>query len=82
MEKILNYKGYQSYCYFDENQGVYVGRVSNCDSSILFKGYSPTQINNEFINAVDLYLELCHKKGIMLSKHYSKANNTLKIGYY
>lgn len=64
----IYYKGFIA-CYgFDKAIGSYVAKVVNSDDTILCDGRSPKDVRKSMIDSIDLYLELCAKKGLINHK--------------
>lgn len=54
---ILEYKGYFGSVHFDVDDNIYNGRISNVSDMVFFCALKEEDIEKEFHNAVDDYLE-------------------------
>lgn len=55
----MEYKGYVAAVVFDEEDGIFVGRVVNTRDVIVFDGRSMDNVRRSFHCVVDEYLEDC-----------------------
>ena len=60
----FEYKGYTAQADFNDPNACYEGQVTNSQDLIRFRGYSPTDSQRAFQYGVDLYFEVCHKRGV------------------
>lgn len=67
----MNYRGYHARITFEEDDGVFVGRIAGIRDRILFEGESVDELENAFRGAVDDYLETCAARGKEPQKPYS-----------
>jgi predicted HicB family RNase H-like nuclease len=61
MKNILKYKGYAGNVNFDADDKVFHGRVLGITDVIGFEGASVTELEKDFHEAIDDYLETCCK---------------------
>ena len=68
----MEHRGYIAQIEFDEEAGVFSGRVINtAKDGIAFQGSSVDELQEAFIEAVDDYIEWCESSGEMPEKPYS-----------
>ncbi len=72
---MINYKGYIATIEYDEDARIFAGEVINTRSVITFQGSSVDEIEQEFHNSVDDYLEWCKEDGVEPEKPYSGRFN-------
>ena len=75
MSNILEYKGYHSKIEFDINDKVLRGKIEGINDLILFESGDIENIEFEFHNAVDDYLEFCKEVGKEPDKEYKGSFN-------
>ena len=63
MNNTLNYKGYEGSVQFDAADRIFHGRVPGIADIIGFEGESVTELEQDFRNAVEDYLETCREMG-------------------
>lgn len=63
MENILYYKGFTGSLEFSEADRIYHGRVQGIESLISYEGEGTEELEKDFHDAVDDYLELCKSRG-------------------
>lgn len=68
---MIKYKGFIGTVQYVEENKLLFGRVINSNDEITFQAESAKDIENEFIESVEAYLELCEKKGRKPDKTYS-----------
>jgi len=68
---MMTYKGYTAAVEFDEDAGVFSGRVTNVRDVITFVGKSVDELRAEFRASVDDYLAFCEERGEEPEKPYS-----------
>ena len=71
----MNYKGYIGKVEFDDEQHIFVGEVINTRTVITFQGSSVKELEEEFKNSVEDYLEWCKEDGVEYEKPYSGKFN-------
>lgn len=59
---MLQYKGYKGYAEFDDEAGLFHGEVLDLRDVITFQGTSVEELEREFRNSVDDYLEFCEER--------------------
>ncbi|SDB55193.1 Predicted nuclease of the RNAse H fold, HicB family [Pseudobutyrivibrio sp. YE44] len=72
---MMNYKGYIGKVEFDDEQHIFTGEVINTRTVITFQGSSVSELEEEFKNSVDDYLEWCKEDGVEPEKPYSGKFN-------
>lgn len=75
MANILKYKGYFARIEYSAEDGVLYGKIEGIKDLVNFESDSASEIENEFHNAVDDYLELCKELGQEPDKVYSGTFN-------
>ncbi len=60
---MISYMGYRAKVEFDDDAGVFHGRVINTRDLIFFEGTSVDELNREFRFSVDDYLSMCAERG-------------------
>jgi len=63
MDNILKHKGYIGSVNFDADDRIFHGRVMGLEDVIGFEGSTVNELEQDFHNAVDDYLETCHEIG-------------------
>ncbi|QTA86034.1 type II toxin-antitoxin system HicB family antitoxin [Desulfonema magnum] len=63
MNNILKYKNYTGSVIFDPDDRIFHGRVLGIGDMIGFEGTSVGELEEDFRNAVDDYLETCREIG-------------------
>lgn len=71
----LTYKGYQAEIEIDLEDQVLIGKVNNTQIDISFHASSVAQLQKEFKEAIDTYLEYCSKQKISPERGYSGVFN-------
>ena len=71
----MTYKGYVAKIEFDEDNNIFTGMVINTRTVITFSGTSVKELETEFKNSVEDYLEWCREDGISPEKPYSGKLN-------
>ena len=67
----MKYKGYMAQVEIDEKQGILFGKVLNIKDVITFKGNTVAELEQEFHNSVDDYLEWCAELGEETDRPFS-----------
>ena len=67
----MTYKGYVAKIEYDEDNNVFTGMVINTRTVITFSGTSVQELEKEFKNSVEDYLEWCKEDGVSPEKPYS-----------
>ena len=71
----MKYKGYVAKIEYDEDNRIFTGMVINTRTVITFSGTSVKELESEFKNSVEDYLEWCKEDGISPEKPYSGKLN-------
>lgn len=72
---MLNYKGYMGEAIYDDAMGTFSGRVVNAKAVGTFYGKTVGELESEFRNTIDYYLDLCRRKNIEPEKPFSGRFN-------
>ena len=75
MNNILQYKGYFTKVEYSVDDHLLYGKIEGIRDLVNFESESIEQVEQEFRNAVDDYLELCQELGQEPSKTYSGTFN-------
>ena len=67
----MKYKGYTAQIEIDEAAGILFGKVLDIKDTITFKGSTVRELEREFHNSVDDYLEWCNELGEEPDKPFS-----------
>ncbi len=68
---VMNYKNYSARVDFDDEDGIFVGRIAGIADAVSFHGASVAELRNAFREAVDDYIAACAKIGKQPQKSYS-----------
>lgn len=71
----MNYKGYIGEVEYDDEAKIFSGTVINTRTVITFQGTTVDELEKEFKNSVDDYLEWCRADGVEPEKPYSGRFN-------
>ena len=71
MDNMINYKEYTGSVHFDAEDRIFHGRVLGITDIIGFEGESVSQLEQDFKNAVDDWLETCAEIGKTPEKPFS-----------
>ena len=71
----MKYKGYIGTVGYSEEDKVFFGKIEGIKGLINFEGSSVDELERDFHEAVDSYIELCEAKGIKPQKSYSGSLN-------
>ena len=71
----MEYKGYYAKIEYSSEDNIFFGSIIGIDDSITFEGKSVTELETAFQEAVDDYLEMCHKIGKEPQKFYKGSFN-------
>ena len=63
MSSLLKHKGYLGTVQYSEEDNVLHGKVAGIRSLISYEGTTLEELKNDFIEAVDFYLESCEADG-------------------
>lgn len=75
MKNILEYKGYFTKIEFDSDSFVLRGKIEGINDFVDFESNTATEIESEFHNAVDSYLDFCKEVGKEPDKVYKGTFN-------
>jgi predicted HicB family RNase H-like nuclease len=76
MKNILKYKGYTGSVVFDAEDKIFHGRVLGLSSALIgFEGATVVEIEKDFQNAVDDYLNMCSEQGREPEKPFKGSFN-------
>jgi len=75
MKNILEYKGYYTKIEFSIEDKVLHGKIEGINDLVNFEAENAADIEKEFHNAVDDYLEFCERTGTEPSKPYRGVFN-------
>lgn len=78
-KNLMTYKGYIGSIEYSEEDGVFIGRLEGISDLIMFEGKSVKELEKDFREAVDDYLEGCRKKG-REPQRPAKGNFNVRIG--
>jgi len=71
----MEYKGHYAKIEYSSEDNIFFGSIIGIDDSITFEGKSVTELETAFQEAVDDYLEMCHKIGKEPQKFYKGSFN-------
>jgi len=71
MDNALKYKGYTARVEFSADDEVFVGRVLGIDDIVIFHGETVAELQKEFHDSIDFYIEVCAKEDKKPRKSYS-----------
>lgn len=72
---LLRYKGYSARPEYSAEDQVFYGRILGISDMVDFQSESAKELENEFHNAVDDYLEFCAEIGKKPEKEYNGVFN-------
>ena len=75
MKNYLEYKGYLGTVEFSADDKVFLGKIQGINDLILFEGESVTELENNFKESVDDYLETCKEIGKEPNKTFKGSFN-------
>lgn len=59
----MTYKGYSGHVAYDDEAGIFHGKVLDLKDVVTFQGKSVVEIERAFRDSIDEYLEFCHHRG-------------------
>jgi predicted HicB family RNase H-like nuclease len=71
----MNYKGFLGHVEYDEERKFFHGEILNTRSVITFQGTTVSEIEKEFKDSIDDYLDWCKERGKEPEKPYSGKFN-------
>lgn len=75
MNNILEYKGYYAKVEYIKEDEILFGKIEGINDLVTFQSDSAINIKDEFVSAVDDYLELCNELGKEPNKSYKGTFN-------
>ena len=75
MKNIMRHKGFIGSVHYSPEDDRFHGRIEGIDDLVSFEGRSVAELKKSFREAVEDYLELCHKAGKHLNKSYGGTFN-------
>ena len=69
MKNTLAYQAYAARIEFSSEDECFIGHIAGIKDSVGFRGQSVSELKAAFEEAVDDYLEACHKIGKHLKSH-------------
>lgn len=75
MKDTLEYKSYYASVHFDASDEIFHGKVLGINDLINFEGTSVKELKKAFKEAVDDYLDTCHRLGKQPDKAYKGSFN-------
>lgn len=60
---MMTYKNYIAHVEFDDEAEIFHGEVINTRDVITFQGKSVKELEKEFVNSIEDYLEFCAERG-------------------
>jgi predicted HicB family RNase H-like nuclease len=76
MDNVLKYKNFVATVKYSEEDEAFIGRLEGINSVVSFEGQSVEELKMAFKDAVESYLEFCHRKGITeMQKSYTGIFN-------
>ena len=75
MNNTLEHKGYYGTVEYSSTDKVFHGKVIGIKGLISYEGKSVDELNNDFISAIDEYLEMCEEEGVEPQKTYKGSFN-------
>ena len=71
MDNILQYKDFIGSVHFSAEDGVFYGKIEGIKSMVSFEGETVKELEEDFHNAVNDYINYCERHGIQSKKSYS-----------
>lgn len=68
---MMTYKGYTARVEFDDEDGVFFGKIAGIRDGVGFHGDTVSELRSAFTEAVEDYIETCAKVGKSPQKPYS-----------
>ncbi|MCE8455700.1 type II toxin-antitoxin system HicB family antitoxin, partial [Rhodovulum sulfidophilum] len=63
MKNVMSYKDYSARVEYDDEDGIFAGRIAGIEDVVGFHAESVTELKAAFQEAVDDYLEICAQTG-------------------
>ena len=71
MTNVMTYKGYSARIEYDDEDGIFFGRLAGISDGVGFHADNVEELRTAFREAVDDYIETCAKIGKSAEKPYS-----------
>lgn len=71
----MKYKGFIGSVRYNEDEGVFSGKIEGIDGLVTFEGASIQELTKSFHDAVEAYLKFCKEQGISPKKSYTGTLN-------
>lgn len=68
---VMTYRGYVARVEYDSHDRIFVGHLAGIDAIVGFHGSTVDELEQNFNEAVDHYLEVSEREGIKAQKPYS-----------
>lgn len=75
MKNTIEYKGYIGTVEFSEEDALFYGKVTGIKALISYEGTNARELIDDFHQAINDYLQLCHDNGITPEKSYKGSFN-------
>ena len=75
MDKLLKYKGYYTVIHYSAEDKVLYGKIEDIDDLVSFESESAEEIEKEFHDAVDDYLDFCGRMNKLPNKPFKGSFN-------
>ena len=72
---LMEYNGYHASIEYDNEDRLFIGSVIGIADSLNFHGYSVNELEENFRQSIDNYIELCKKMGKDPEKEYRGSIN-------
>jgi predicted HicB family RNase H-like nuclease len=71
----MKYKSYIGSVHYDAKDKIFRGEVIGINDVIAFQGYNVDELESDFHNTIDTYLELCRERGEKPANAFSGTFN-------
>jgi predicted HicB family RNase H-like nuclease len=72
---MLNYKGYVGEAVYDDDVKMFAGRIVNAKGVGTFYGKTVEELEHEFKQTIDYYIDLCKRKNVIPQQPFSGKFN-------
>lgn len=72
---LMTIDGYQAKIEFDPDLDMFRGEILGLNGGADFYGSNPAELRTEFQKSLDVFLAVCHEKGIAPRKQYTGRFN-------
>ena len=79
MKDMMSYKGYYGSVHFDDEELIFYGKVEFIRALLSYEATDAKGLRKSFEEAVDDYLDLCHKKNIPAETPF-KGSLNIRLG--